>query len=177
MISDFVKGKKKFDFAAGIQKGIHLHRMIDSFTDDHPVTKEAKQVFRPFVGLYAGAFMDVVYDHFLALDENEFTGESLAAFAAETYDVLYTYQPVLPQPFAAMLPYMSRHNWLYNYRTVTGAEKSFAGVVHRAAYLTNSANVFSAFLDNYSSMRQYYSAFFPEVKAFAKATLDELVAG
>src|SRR5215471_10788786 len=81
MISDFVKGKKKFDFDDEIQKGIHLHRLIDEFTDEHAVTKEAKQVFKPYVGLYAGAFIDVAYDHFLANDENEFSKDSLWLFA------------------------------------------------------------------------------------------------
>src|SRR6202008_4422095 len=80
MISDFVKGKKKFDYPANIQKGIALHRFIDSFTDEHEATKEAKEVFRPAYRLYSGAFVDVVYDHFLATDENEFTEDSLLSF-------------------------------------------------------------------------------------------------
>ena len=33
MISDFVKGKSKFTYTPGIQKGIMLHRAIDQFTD------------------------------------------------------------------------------------------------------------------------------------------------
>ena len=41
MISDFVKGKKKFDYPGGIQAGMQLHRAIDTFTDAHPATKEA----------------------------------------------------------------------------------------------------------------------------------------
>lgn len=44
LISDFVKGKKKFEFASGIQKGIELHRNIDAFTDQHPATKDAKNI-------------------------------------------------------------------------------------------------------------------------------------
>jgi len=32
--------------------------------------------------------MDVIYDHFLALDENEFTDESLKAFTINTYAML-----------------------------------------------------------------------------------------
>src|SRR5215469_17022272 len=71
MISDFVKGKKRFEFPEQIQKGIMLHRSIDAFTDEHAATKKAKEVFKPVVGLYAGAFIDIVYDHFLALDANE----------------------------------------------------------------------------------------------------------
>ncbi len=31
MISDFVKGKKQYDYPDGIQKGIRLHRIIDLF--------------------------------------------------------------------------------------------------------------------------------------------------
>lgn len=64
MISDYIKGKKKFDYSLPIQQGIQLHRFIDEFTDFHVATKEAKQFFKPSVGLYAGAFVDVVYDHF-----------------------------------------------------------------------------------------------------------------
>ena len=72
MISDYVKGKTKFDYPVGIQKGIHLHRLIDEFTDAHPVTAKAKSFFRPQYRLYSGAFIDVVYDHFLALDQKQF---------------------------------------------------------------------------------------------------------
>ena len=80
MISDYVKGRKKFDYGPGILKGIMLHRAIDTFTDQHPVTKTAMKFFKPAYGLYAGAFVDVVYDHFLALDENEFNENSLFTF-------------------------------------------------------------------------------------------------
>ena len=176
MISDFIKGKKKFEYAPDIQNGIMLHRMIDTFTDAHIATKEAKLFFKPYVGLYAGAFMDVVYDHFLANDENEFSEGGLATFASETYTILYNNEAALPPPFAAMLPFMSRHNWLYNYHTVEGIERSFGGVVKRAAYLTGSADVFKAFMDNYDSLRQYYQSFFPEVKKFAQEELDKMMA-
>jgi len=172
MISDFVKGKKQFDYPPGIQQGIKLHRLIDTFTDDHTATKEAKQVFKPYVGLYAGAFMDVVYDHFLARDENEFSKTTLAAFSQDTYSTLYSSLQVLPTAFAAMLPYMKKHDWLYNYSTVEGIEKSFAGVVRRAAYLNSSSDVFNAFMDNYDSLGSYYRSFFPALKAFVLTQLD-----
>ena len=48
MISDFVKGKKKFDYPLSIQKGIQLHRLIDEFTDAHFEAKRAMKYFRPF---------------------------------------------------------------------------------------------------------------------------------
>ena len=77
MISDFVKGKQKFDYPVAIQHGITLHRAIDSFTDSHAVTRQAKSFFKEAYGLYAGPLVDVVYDHFLANDPLRFpeTGE------------------------------------------------------------------------------------------------------
>jgi acyl carrier protein phosphodiesterase len=174
MISDFIKGKKKFDYPAIVQQGITLHRMIDTFTDDHPVTKEAKIIFKPYVGLYAGAFMDVVYDHFLALDNNEFTADSLDVFAQRTYAMLYSHTDVLPPRFAAMLPYMKQQNWLCNYSTTDGIEKSFAGVVRRAAYLNSSQAVYEAFLQNYKALGEYYAAFFPLLKVYAFEQLNIL---
>ena len=49
MISDFVKGKARFQYPEGIQKGIMLHRAIDDFTDTHPATAIAKEIFRPWL--------------------------------------------------------------------------------------------------------------------------------
>lgn len=72
MISDFVKGKRKFDYPVAIQNGIYLHRQIDNFTDFHPATARAKEFFRPHYRLYSGAFIDIVYDHFLATDHKQF---------------------------------------------------------------------------------------------------------
>ena len=91
LISDFVKGKKKFDYPAGIQKGILLHRLLDEYTDNHPATKEAKEIFRPHYRLYSGAFIDVVYDHFLATDDTVFNDQSLLDFSVTAYSLLATH--------------------------------------------------------------------------------------
>ena len=80
MISDFVKGKKKFDYPVRIQTGITLHRKIDEYTDSHPATRQAKEILKKTAGPYAGAFVDIVYDHFLANDPYEFQEGALADF-------------------------------------------------------------------------------------------------
>ena len=175
MISDFVKGKKKFDYSADIQKGITLHRAIDEFTDTHPATQEAKQFFRPQYRLYAGAFIDVVYDHFLATDINQFPdAESLLCFSERTYTQLFDNFEVLPERFQKMLPYMKEQNWLYNYRFTHGIEKSFEGLVRRANYLTESKIAFKLFNENYVELKICYDNFFSELKNFAAHHLTPL---
>ena len=175
MISDFIKGKKKLDYPQEIQKGILLHRLIDEFTDSHPVTQEAKSFFRKAYRLYAGAFVDVTYDHFLATDVKQFAHEEdLDAFCQETYRHLESNSFPLPDKFQQMLPYMKQQNWLYNYRLNMGMERSFTGLVRRAAYLSESAMAYKIFLDHYTELAACYEAFFPELKHVAQARFNEL---
>ena len=116
MISDFVKGKKKYSYSTGVQQGIALHRAIDEFTDNHPATRAARKFFQGHYGLYSAVFMDVVYDHFLACDQNEFTDASLLEFSQSTYKLLDAYQPIFPDRFRLVYPYMKQYNWLFNYK-------------------------------------------------------------
>ena len=176
MISDFIKGKKQFDYPNIIQQGIQLHRAIDNFTDTHQATQQLKLFFKPQYRLYAGAFADVVYDHFLAIDEGEFsTAADLNHFATTTYQILETNFTILPEVFQKMLPYMKEYNWLYNYRYKWGIEKSFAGLARRASYLPETAVAFELFNENYDAMQLIYQQFFPEIKTFAAHQMQQLL--
>lgn len=173
LISDFVKGKKKFDYSSGIQKGIALHRAIDNFTDDHQATREAKEVFRPAYRLYAGAFVDVVFDHFLATDPTIFTSESLQLFSAEVYHSIDQSLPSLPEKFQSIFPYMKKHDWLFNYQFRWGIERSFAGLVRRAAFMNESNTAFALFNGQYDLLQACYNKFMPQVYQMATAFLAE----
>jgi acyl carrier protein phosphodiesterase len=152
-----------------------LHRAIDTFTDQHKMTTKAKQFFRPQYRLYAGAFVDVLYDHFLANDTREFsTEEALNSFCQLTYASLQADVELLPLKFQQVLPHMQLHNWLYNYRYKAGIEKSFIGLSKRAAYLSESAIAFGIFNQHYYELQHCYNEFFPELKQFAADTLTKL---
>ena len=175
LISDFVKGKKKFDYPRGIQNGITLHRAIDNFTDAHEVTKRAKEVFRPSYRLYSGAFVDVIYDHFLATDPNEFTLVSLKEFSENVYRQMEKHSAHFPERFARMFPYMKLQDWLFNYNTKWGTEASFGGLVRRSNYLEESDTAASLFEDHYAELQQCYQIFFPELKLFARRMYEEFM--
>jgi acyl carrier protein phosphodiesterase len=178
MISDYIKGKKQFDYPPAVQKGIRLHRAIDNFTDTHAATQELKSFFRPQYRLYSGAFADVVYDHFLANDTQQFGTETdLKKFAANTYNLLENFTGIFPPPFQKMFPYMKEYDWLYNYRYTWGIEKSFGGLVRRAAYLTESTIAFEIFNLHYAAMQDCYNNFFSHLKKYSLNKLDELTNG
>ena len=178
MISDFVKGRAKFEYLPGIQKGIHLHRLIDTFTDSHPVTAMAKSFFRPQYRLYSGAFTDVVFDHFLALDTKQFEeAGGLEMFSHNAYRALETYLYLYPSRFQKIFPYMKSQNWFVNYQSKKGIRHSFGGLVYRAVYLHESDIAFEIFNQHYDELKECYQAFFPELKEFAFNHLSNLRAG
>ncbi len=176
MISDYIKGKKQFDYPIPIQKGIKLHRAIDQFTDTHAATQELKSFFRPQYRLYSGAFTDVVYDYFLANDQNEFTTpEDLKRFSSATYQGINEYFPLLPANFQKLFPYMKAQDWLFNYREKWLIEKSFWGLERRAVYLKETGAAFTLFNEHIVAMHHCYAEFFPSLKKYATYHLDELL--
>jgi acyl carrier protein phosphodiesterase len=174
MVSDFVKGKKKFDYPLRIQQGITLHRAIDSFTDEHPATKEGKKVFKADYGLYGAAFMDIVYDHFLAIDSHEFPNGKLLEFSQLVYASLDKSIEHLPEGFRQMFPYMKEYNWLYNYQFNWGIARSFQGLAKRASYINESHTAFRLFEDHYQHLHYIYTGFFPELKKHAHEVFNSL---
>ncbi len=172
MISDFVKGKNKFTFPLAIQNGIQLHRIIDTYTDNHSSTREAMSFFRKDYRLYSGPIIDILFDHFLAIDETEFrnAGE-LQMFSFSTYQLLEENKEFWPVIFSTLFPFMKNENWLYNYRLASGIQKSLAGLSHRALYMGSSERAYQLFLEHYSELQSCYRIFFPQLRKYSSDAL------
>ncbi|MCD6013407.1 MAG: phosphodiesterase [Flavipsychrobacter sp.] len=173
MIGDHVKGKVALEaFPAGIRKGIILHRKIDEYADKHPATIRAKLLFREHYGLYAGAIMDTLYDHFLANDPKIFINETaLLAFTQHTYAQLGKYEQYFPLKFAAYFPNMKLHNWLYHYRSLKGMERSLGGLFRRAQHMPDVGKAYELFVTNYYHLNQCYYDFIDDMIKFVKNEL------
>lgn len=175
MVSDFIKGRQQYGYAVSVQKGIQLHRAIDYFTDVHPATAKAKEIFRPAYRLYSAPITDILFDHFLANDATIFTEASLLQFTKRVYQTLEEETAHLPQPFVNVLTYMKGENWLFHYRTTGGIQRSLRGLVRRASFIHDSTLAYELFLANYDELRSCYEALFPDVKQMAKQKINELL--
>ena len=151
-----------------------LHRLIDEYTDTHLATREAKTLFRPAYRLYAGAFVDIVYDHFLATDENEFDKDGLMEFSKKVYSTLDQHLQWLPPYFAGIFPYMRSQNWLYHYSEPVGIKKSFGGLVRRSLYLTESETAAGLIDQHYQRLGDCYRQFWKDMKPFARENFERL---
>lgn len=175
MIGDHVKGRLALDkFPVGIKKGIELHRKIDGFADVHPATLRAKILFRQDYGLYSGAIMDTLYDHFLASDPKQFNSQdALLLFTQQVYTQLAMNEQYFPLPFAQYFPHMKEHNWLYNYRTLKGMERSLNGLARRAKHMPPIEKAYEIFVTNYYQLNQCYYEFIDDVITFVKIEMEK----
>ena len=161
-LQDFIRNKDRFSFPEKIGEGITLHRAIDTFTDSHPEIHEAKKIFSPLVRLYAGAFVDVAFDYFLA---NSLPSETLKVHSEKVYRVLRNHEEFLPENFLRMLDRMEKDNWLYNYREEWGIEFSIRNVLNKAKYLNKNLAVFEVFLNHKPQLQYHFDHFFPDLVA------------
>ena len=161
-LQDFIRNKDRFSFPEKIGEGITLHRAIDTFTDSHPEIHEAKKIFSPLVRLYAGAFVDVAFDYFLA---NSLPDKILKEHSEKVYRVLRNYDEFLPPDFLRMLDSMEKDNWLYNYREDWGIEFSMKNVLNKAKYLNKNLAVFEVFLNHKPQLQYHFDHFYPDLVA------------
>lgn len=168
LIADCVKGKQRYDFPENVQRGIALHRKIDEYTDNHPVIKEIQKLYTLSAGRYNGVFLDVTFDHFLAIDSVNEPPEGWKQFSAWCYRQIDESINDTPEIFRRLFSYMKKENWLYNYRHKWMMQRSFERLAHRAKFLPNSADIYSDFEQNYQQLQDGYGEFFPELKQFVE---------
>ncbi len=123
-IGDYVKGKSYLQFPDKIQTGIILHRHIDTFTDSHYLTGEAKNPLRPEFGLYSGIIVDFFYDHFLAVNWNKYSDESLRSFSKRVHAILLSNFRILPRRVQGFLPFLIQNRRLESYASIDGILES-----------------------------------------------------
>ena len=123
-IGDYVKGNNFLKYPGKIREGIVLHRRIDSFTDAHPLFRDAKKLFREEFGLYSGVVTDLIFDHFLAVSWKNYHPVTLRQFARKIHAVLISNIFYLPPRVQGFLPVLIKNRRLESYAREDGIHQS-----------------------------------------------------
>jgi acyl carrier protein phosphodiesterase len=167
-MGDAVKGRDLSRFSPGIERGLRLHRAIDSFTDVHPMLLEGRQRVHAHAGRYASVVMDLFYDHLLAANWSMISEEPLEHFAQRMYRLLNEHEAWMPERTRRMLPYMVAGDWLTSYSTMEGIARALEGLSRRVpagAPMRGAEGVLHAHLDRYTAE---FNAFLPAVEAHTR---------
>lgn len=130
-MADSIKGSKYNSYPVEIQKGILLHRQIDTATDAHPAFRESTKRLNKNYGHYSGIIVDIFYDHFLAKNWSDYSDIPLADYIQTFYKLLRDNFELLPVNVQKMAPVMMQGNWLLIYAELEGIDRVLAGMNRR----------------------------------------------
>jgi len=167
-IGDHVKGRLYSQYPEGVQKGIVLHRAIDSFTDKHRVTRECINLFRPGYGRYVGVAVDVLFDHILANEWEKYSDSELKKFTRTFYFQMVRKYSLLPDRVKKFLPFMIQSNRLYSYRTAEGVKRALEIMSSVSSLPDKSSYAIETLNANHELISSNFNALFPEMIAFVK---------
>ena len=170
-MADGVRGNQYLTYDSEIQKGIVLHRAIDTFTDAHPIFRKCTKRLHSEYHHYSGVIVDVFFDHFLAKNWKTYSEEPLENFVSNFYTSLTTYENHLTEKAKMMQPYMIEQNWLLNYRYIDGIEKILMQMDRRTKNVSLMRNSVTELKLYYSEFEQDFTHFFEELRGFSSKKL------
>lgn len=173
-IADSIKGKNYKHLPLKIQKGILLHRQIDSFTDSHSIVKKSKRRLHERYNHYDGVIIDILYDHYLAKNWNQYSDINLEEYTNQFYQTLQIHYDILPDKIKQLMPFMIKDNWLLNYGNLKGMEKVLQGMNRRTK---NKSQMHLAIEDlklNYINFEHDFTLFFKDLIAFVNHKIPTL---
>ncbi len=167
-IADSIRGNRHKHLPVNVQKGIMLHRAIDTFTDAHPTVRKSTRRLHKNYSHYSGVIVDIFYDHFLAKNWQQYSETPLDIFVEQFYDLLEENYTILPDGVKRMMPYMISDNWIYNYSNLDGISRVLSGMNRRTK---NKSKMNFAILDletHYIDFEKEFSIFFEELITYSK---------
>lgn len=167
-IADAIKGKKYLKFDKEIQKGILLHRQIDTFTDQHPIVRQSKRRLDAKYNHYSGVIIDIFYDHFLAKNWSCFSNIPLDLYASEIYNILQNNSHNYPNKINQLLYYMAKENWLYNYQNKEEISKVLKRMNSRTIHISHMDEAIVDLNLHYDEFEKDFFIFFNEIMLFTK---------
>jgi len=173
-MADSIRGNQYLTYPNEIQKGVLLHRHIDSFTDFHPIYRKSKHRLHEKYGHYSGVIMDIMYDHFLAKNWNTFSEIPLEKYAASFYELLQKEESLLTERTKNMIPYMIAQNWLVSYASLEGLETILFQMDYRTKNRVNMPEAMKELKQFETEFETEFFAFFDELQVSCQQKLIEL---
>jgi len=170
-MADGIRGKQFEHFPLDVQKGIQLHRFIDTYTDSHDIFRKSTKRLHDRYHHYSGVIVDIVYDHFLAKNWSNYSDEKLETFISRFYNSLHDNYDILTEKTQDLMPYMIGRNWLLSYRTVDGIHQILTQMDRRSKNISQMQYAVEELKEFYDDFEDEFTLFFEEMKKQAKIKL------
>ena len=145
--------------------GVQCHYKIDRFTDTHELVKECKTLFFPKYRHYSAVLVDVFFDHFLAINWNNYSSVSYEEYLKDFYTKLSERTVSLSTEANDFLESVVYYERLSFYYDLSGVERALERISKRRKLnskidLIDSLNELQS---HYERVNELFLDFFPEL--------------
>jgi len=173
-MADGIRGKHFESYPYEIQKGIILHRAIDTFTDSHPIFRQSTKRLHENYHHYAGVIVDILYDHFLAKNWDSYSDVKLVDFVNRFYRSLEDNKNILSERTIAVMPILMKENWLVSYRSIEGINQILTQMDRRTKNQSKMRFATNELVKFYFEFETEFTEFFNELIVFSNEKITTL---
>ena len=112
------------------------------------------------------------YDHFLAALLSQYHSQDLENFTKEFYALIDKEFDLLPHKMKKIFPYMKNHNWLLQYKTISGLELILGQMEKRTKFDSNLKKSISNLKEDYDVFKNGFHLFFEDIQIFVSSKIE-----
>ncbi len=171
VLADPLKGRVWEGASKALTEGMHMHKAIDSFTDQHDILSASKSKLGTD-GHLKGVVLDLLYDHFLSQNWAHYCclglGEYLERYNRQALKCARNF-PVKPKKIIVT---MAETNLLGMYQTFGGLIVALERIDQRLSARAHAKETATQYIPvmekKYQQLKADFDAFFPELVTYFK---------
>ena len=162
-VGDWIKGNEFKKYVPDIQKGILMHRFIDSYTDNHPIVKKSKNRLNDKYHKYSGIIIDIFYDHFLAKNWQTYSPVILNDFISSLKESLLINMHHFSPEIQEFIPRFMKFGWMESYVTLEGIELVLQGMSRHTSLPDKTEDAIKILQVYYTNFENEFLEYFPQL--------------
>ena len=162
-IADNIKGNNYKKFNINWQKGILLHRFIDSYTDSHYIFREHSKLFFDSHRHYSRVLIDIFYDHFLAKNWKKYSHISLENFEFDFCKSLAQNLNKFPIEMSNKIRFFICQKWFTKYSSIKGLIYILEKMDNKTQYESKFVTSIEKFISFAPEMESQFFIFFEDM--------------
>ncbi len=161
LLADFGGLRQVSNVSHDVKLGVENHMLVDKFTDQHAIQRTAKALFSNQRRRFAGIILDVLYDHFLIKNWQQFHSDAFTQFKLQSYTLLGENQHLMPKRMAYVIYHMRKNDWFESYRTIEGVGTALDNIAKRLRFENNFVGSEAEIRAHYQQLENLFMTFFP----------------
>ena len=162
-IADFIRNKQVSELSEQRQNGVLLHRLIDAYTDIHPLVRKVTKIFQPSQSKYSPVVSDIVFDYLLAKNWSLFHDIPLDEYKLSAYERLVNNVEGLPPKVSSKVIRMSTGDFISSYQSLEGLSYVFQRMDKRTTFPSSFVSAIEVVQKNEEQLTALFVDFFPEL--------------